>query len=370
MYRCSPSFVQGSSLFHPREDPGNEVAKYHGLWRQPGSSFSFVLSNSSFCGTNMSQKCIKISSCVCFFIFSGGLLVLFHIFFEIRGVNREYTTNRWRFRNLTLTFQDQFEGQVQCGLRDISSDLNTPSLESYIRASPAVEGQELGLSGLAVFSKLANACQPLVDINKSKFQGNKFALISLREEFLWPGCTLQDLAENAQNAGYSVVIYYFRSAPLSDDNGMQTDTKDKLLIPVLYANLTTCLGAFEQGMGEVSPLDGADQRNVDIGVQTDELTKMRRYLARLYYWFLLGPVITLEWLRRTKRPRFMSGALQQDHEESAIEDERSVGEGGLRSEAQEPVANYDQETDYEQTAGEGQPLIVVVNDPVMTTTRN
>jgi len=85
----------------------------------------------------------------------------------------------------------------------------------------------------------------------------------------------------------------------------------------------------------------------------------------------LGPVITLEWLRRRKKLCFKSGALQQDHEESATGDERSVGEGGLLSETQEPVANYDQETEHDQTGSEEQPLIVVVNDPrtnLMTTT--
>jgi len=69
----------------------------------------------------------------------------------------------------------------------------------------------------------------------------------------------------------------------------------------------------------------------------------------------------------------MSGVLQQDHEESAIGDERSVNEGGLRSETQKPVANYDQETEHDQTGSEEQPLIVVVNDPranLMTTTNH
>ena len=157
-----------------------------------------------------------------------------------------------------------------------------------------------------------------------------------------------------------LIFYYARSSPWSsDDNGMQTDTNDKLLIPVLNA---------------AEDLDYVDLRNVDINVhinvQTvdDQLANMSLYLSSLYYWFLLGPVITLEWLRRRKRLCFMSGALQQDHEENSIlGDERNVradvDEGGLRSGAQEPVANYDQETEHFQTGGDEQPLIVVINDP-------
>jgi len=112
----------------------------------------------------------------------------------------------------------------------------------------------------------------LVDISKSNFQGNKIALVGLNE-ILSPVCTLRDLAINAQNAGYSVLIFYFRPALLwlIDDNGMQTDTKDTLLIPVLHDNLTEA----------VCPLQDADRRNVDISVQTEYLTNMQWYLERL-----------------------------------------------------------------------------------------
>ena len=308
----------------------------------------------------MSPKCLKISICVCFLIFSFGLLVSVLAAFSLGA--RSFVTNfpngsDRSLRNPTLTIP----GFALVKLRDMSSDsegtLNTPSLEAYPGASPGEEGQEL--SGLALYSKLANACQPLVDISKSKFQGNKIAVVSLDE--VSHICTLLGLAINAQNAGYSVLIFYYaRSSPWSsDDNGMQTDTNDKLLIPVLNA---------------AEDLDYVDLRNVDINVhinvQTvdDQLANMSLYLSSLYYWFLLGPVITLEWLRRRKRLCFMSGALQQDHEENSIlGDERNVradvDEGGLRSGAQEPVANYDQETEHFQTGGDEQPLIVVINDP-------
>jgi len=248
----------------------------------------------------MSPKCIKISTCVCFLVYSFGLLVLAAIFVVSRSDIIDFPSGWGLDATVSLTFQVRGStgDERLIDLRDMSSDpaspysagkLNTPSLEAYIRASPGVEGQELRLSGLAVYSKLANACQPLVDISKSKFQGNKIAVISL-DEFLSPVCTLQDLAINAQNAGYSVLIFYGHSANWSSyDRGTQTDTKDKLLIPVLYAPLD-------------SP-DDADRRNVDISVKTadDPLTNMQRYLSSLHFWFLLGPAITLEWLRRKKK---------------------------------------------------------------------
>ena len=312
----------------------------------------------------MSPKCNKISICICFLIFSFGLLVLAAYSLTSRNFVSYFFSYR-SLRNATLTF-----GNSQVNLRDMtdmSSDseegtLNTPSLEAYLRALPGEEGQELRLSGLALYSKLTNACQPLVDISKSKFQGNKIALVALDELSLSPVCTLLGLVINAQNAGYSVLIFYVDSASFfTDDNGMQTNTKDKLLIPVLYATGSASTPSYT--------LEFADRGNVDLSVQPgDDLTLgMRKYLSNLYFWFLLGPVITLEWLRRKKKLCFMSGALQQDHEESAqVGDERSVrdlDEGGLRSEAQEPVANYDQEAEHYQTGGDEQPLIAVVNDP-------
>ena len=166
----------------------------------------------------MSPKCLKISICVCFLIFSFGLLVLAAFSLGSRSsVTYFLNDSDWSLRNPTLTFQDS----ALVKLRDMSSDsegtLNTPSLEAYLRALPGEEGQELSLSGLALYSKLTNACQPLVDISKSKFQGNKIALVSL-DEVLSPICTLLGLAINAQNAGYSVLIFYYaRSSPWSSD---------------------------------------------------------------------------------------------------------------------------------------------------------
>ncbi|XP_078361085.1 uncharacterized protein LOC144645389 [Oculina patagonica] len=89
---------------------------------------------------------------------------------------------------------------------------------------------------------------------------------------------------------------------------------------------------------------------------------MQKYLERLYYWFLLGPVITLEWLRRTKKFCRMSGG-QQVHEGCVTKDEETVGETNLHVVVEETPGNDDQETELEQTGDEEQPLIIVVNDP-------
>ena len=67
-----------------------------------------------------------------------------------------------------MTGASEFQDSALINLRDMSDSemgpLNTPSLEAYLRALPGEEGQELSLSGLALYSMLANACQPLVDI--------------------------------------------------------------------------------------------------------------------------------------------------------------------------------------------------------------
>ena len=123
-----------------------------------------------------------------------------------------------------------FEAGTQCHLDDLSVEyplkLNAPSLESFIRASTAMKDQELRLSGLAVSSKLANACQPLPDVSKANIYVNKIALISLANK---TACLLQGLLEHAQNAGYSLVIFLDHLYPHFFDMG--TPLQDKLLIP-------------------------------------------------------------------------------------------------------------------------------------------
>ena len=84
-----------------------------------------------------------------------------------------------------------------------------------------------------------------------------------------------------------------------------TQLQNKLLIPVLYQHLCqkprNRYGYFP-GHVDNFVLD-ADRTNVEIAIMqpVEDLKKMQQYLGRLYYWFLLGPLITLEWLRRKKK---------------------------------------------------------------------
>ena len=86
-----------------------------------------------------------------------------------------------------------------------------PSLESFIQASITEEGRELHFPGLAVTSTLKDACQPLTDVSKAKIPANKIALVILQLEDE-TACPMQDLALEAQRAGYSVLIYFGYSA--------------------------------------------------------------------------------------------------------------------------------------------------------------
>ena len=158
-----------------------------------------------------------------------------------------------------------------------------------------------------IFSKLANARQPPADVSKAKIQVNKIALISLANETV---CPLQDLVVHAQNAGYSVVVIFFDGL-YPDCFHHETKLQDKLLIPVLSVdNPTDC---YSDDNSPViindSYLLAADRTNIEITrPRTDVLKMMGNYLRRLYYWFLLGPVITIEWLRRGKKLSCMSGS--------------------------------------------------------------
>ena len=106
------------------------------------------------CHNHVSYMHHWIGSCACFIIFTYLVLKL----------SATITDPGYQEFEISLYF---FEAGTQCHLDDLSVEyplkLNAPSLESFIRASTAMKDQELRLSGLAVSSKLANACQPLPD---------------------------------------------------------------------------------------------------------------------------------------------------------------------------------------------------------------
>ena len=308
----------------------------------------------------MSDKCIKISSCACCLIFSSLLFFLSDL-----GTPIDYPNMYLWDKNTTITFSNL---EPQCWIRDFSRytlKMKTPSLESFIRASTAMEDQELRLSGLAVFSKLADACQPLADVTKAQIQVNKIALIRLVNE---TACPLQGLVEHAQNAGYSVVIFFYLGLPNLSEN--ETQLQNKLMIPVLRVEEYDCYGTQTSQSRHHYPiiddadLLAADRTNVEIAIMPQprkDLKMMEQYLRRLYCWFLLGPAITLEWLRRRRKFCCMSSDLQAErasvHEETAVE-------SGLNSAAdyEDTQGNYHPETEHQQTGGETHPLLLVLND--------
>ena len=306
----------------------------------------------------MSDK--RANCCVCLLIIFGVLMVFVY--------ERDVFSPSSFQRQTTVTFLDL---EVQCEFDDTPqyTPRKIPTMESFIPTSTTQEGQELRLSGLVVFSLLANACQPLADVSKAKIQINKIALISLANETGCPSkkteCSLKDLLIHAQNAGYLVVIITLYSYVTLFLNTNETELQDKLLIPVLAFH--DCQNPTGQPDNKIySDPSAADRTKIEIRVKINQkstiLNQMKKYLKNLYVWFLFGPVITLEWLRRRKKLCCMSGSEQAEGgrlpEETTVESALNTAADHL-----ETQRNYNQETEYEETRSETQPLLIVLNDP-------
>ena len=195
-----------------------------------------------------------------------------------------------------------------------------PSLGSFIQASITDGGRELRFPGLAVTSTLEDACQPLIDVSKTKIPANKIALVILLLENE-TACPMQDLALEAQRAGYSVLIYFANSSKIST-TPTEVPSKEILLIPVFE-------GSFSQVFKNGNNYQCTGRTNVEISVQVDrppskELDAMNSYLEKLYFWFLVGPIITLEWMRRTKKFCWHSG--RHERSENPLEPEAENGQ--------------------------------------------
>ena len=198
-----------------------------------------------------------------------------------------------------------------------------PSLESFIQASITNEGRELHFPGLVVTSRLKDACQPLTDVSKAKIPANKIALVILGLEDE-TACPMQDLALEAQRAGYSVLMYFGYSA---NTTPIYVPSKEILLIPVLEVEAkiydAQCAFLFANA-------NRTDTNNAEISIQADrqlskELKAMKSYLVRLYYWFLLGPIITLAaWMIRTKKFCWHSGRHEKSENSSEPKAENQV----------------------------------------------
>ena len=259
-----------------------------------------VLNNIAFTLiVSMSAKCLVIGSSFVFILLTLIFASFLFVFqYHLPTLCNSYFPNR---RVTTLSFASI--PKVVCYLSTpwfALGDYNRPSLESFLQASKTDADQDLRLSGLAVVSRLANARQPLVDVSKSRI--HKIALVTLKNDTAAFSC--RDLALNAQNAGYSVVTY-FGSGPCGlDGNVTKPHTQEEILIPIVFTrNCDNSNASGSYSVNNYDILNAADKTVVNIETEqgSDELSHMAEYLKRLYYWFLLGPIITLEWLRRKKK---------------------------------------------------------------------
>ena len=241
-----------------------------------------------------------------------------------------------------------------------NGDEYRPSLESFLQASKTDVDQDPRLSGLAVVSKLANARQPLVGVSRSRIHVDKIALVTLKDDTATFSCG--DLALNAQNAGYSVVTYFGDGYCGPDRNVTKPHTQEEVLIPIVFVQICvkyTTSHSF-QVINDSNFLKAADKAVENIIATepgSDELCQMAEYLKRLYYWFLLGPIITLEWLRRKKKLCCVT-ISQQVHDESAAGHEENAR---LVTRVQEGQEQNIQGITGEEIESESQPLIITID---------
>ena len=262
-------------------------------------------------------------------------------------------------RSGTTTLSFASVPKVFCDLsppRVANRDDYRPSLEPFLQESKADADQDLRLSGLAVVSRLANASQPLVDVSKSRIHVDKIALVTLKDDTADFSCG--DLALNAQNAGYSVVTYFGDGYCGPDGNVSKPHTQEEILIPIVFVgNCINCTSSHNSSwFNQYEFFKATDKTFVNI-IETqqgsDELSKMTKYRKRLYYWFLLGPIITLEWLRRKKKLCCVTISHQVD-EESAAGNEENVR---LVQRVDEDQEQDIQDITGEEIESESQPLI-------------
>ena len=108
----------------------------------------------------------------------------------------------------------------------------------------------------------------------------------------------------------------FSSNPWLLERNCSVKTADKLLIPVVYGDHCQNSTRFNEKIEMYSIFSAADQ--------TDDLKTMAKYLEKLYFWFLLGPIITLEWLRRKRKLCWATTALvdEESGNEEIVEESR------------------------------------------------
>ena len=290
--------------------------------------------------SKMSKKCFVIKSCLYFVVIS--VMLVFCVFWPWLSLINIY----YRHRQPILKVWYEMEpppAVPELMLLDTRTiyEFNSPSVESFIQASTT----DNSLKGLAVYLNLTNACQTLDDVSKAKNQVHKIALVTLMQNDQTT-CTIQDLAKNVQNAGYSMLIYCCATATSRVKN------KVMIMIPVATVDEKTNVSEVKRTFSY------ADRTDVDIlcspthGQKTDYLRKMESYLKRLYFWFLIGPLITLEWMRRTRKFCWMSDSQEGQlvGEERASENGGNAAENEIRTMeegengTEEPLASNYQES--------------------------
>ena len=318
------------------------------------NDFAFALIVSMF------AKCLVIGGS---FFFILLILTFAYFLFSFQDSALILCNSYYSYSTTTLSFASIPE--VVCDLSTpwfANGDDYRPSLESFLQASKTDADQDLRLSSLAVVSRLANARQPLVDVSKSRIHVDKIALVTLKDDTAF---SCGDLALNAQNAGYSVVLFwpYFGGYCESDEDVTKPHTQEEILIPfvfVKYCDNQTTSDSYNT-VNYDHLLKAVHKTAVDFIMTdehgSDELGNMAEYLKILYYWFLLGPIITLEWLRRKKKLCCVT-ISQQVHEESAAGNEENA--------RLVPRVDEDQEQNIQDITGgeiesESQPLITTAD---------
>ena len=314
-----------------------------------------VLNNIAFAlKVSMSAKCLVIGSSFFFILLILTVSIsLFYLHYRTL-----FLCNYPSYSTTTLSFASIPE--VVCDLSTpwfANGDDYPPSLESFLQASKTDADQDLRLSGLAVVSRLANARQPLVDVSKSRIHVDKIALVTFMNDKAF---SCGDLALNAQKAGYSVVIYFGSGLWGPDGNVTKPHTQEEILIPIVFADNCALISDPYDPLEDYDFLTAKDKTVVNIiGTEqgSDELSHMAEYLKRLYYWFLFGPIITLEWLRRKKKLCCVTISQQVD-EESAAGNEESER---LVARVEEGRGHDIQDITGEENENELQTLIVTID---------
>ena len=286
------------------------------------NDFAFALIVSMF------AKCLVIGGS---FFFILLILTFAYFLFSFQDSALILCNSYYSYSRTTLSFASIPEVVCDLSTPGYANDSrydHRPSLESFLQESKTDADQDLRLSGLAVVSKLANVRQPLVDVSKSRIHVDKIALVTLKDDTAF---SCGDLALNAQNAGYSVVLFwpYFGGYCESDEDVTKPHTQEEILIPfvfVKYCDNQTTSDSYNT-VNYDHLLKAVHKTAVDFIMTdehgSDELGNMAEYLKILYYWFLLGPIITLEWLRRKKKLCCVT-ISQQVHEESAAGNEENA----------------------------------------------